>query len=176
MRATILTAGLIVLSACAAAAQPIPAPQAAATAGPQSSPEMVAAIEAADQALFAIVFDSCDVEALRPILADEFEFIHDKQGVAQSTPDEFVASIRSTCEGRARGSNIMASRELVRETHRIYAIADNAAIQTGEHRFFQLTPGQPPQLRETGRFFHHWILVDGAWRLRRVYSYDHRPA
>jgi len=45
-----------------------------------------------------------------------------------------------------------------------------------EHRFYGLAPGEPPHLRETGRFFIHWMLEDGGWKMSRAYSYDHRPA
>jgi hypothetical protein len=151
-------------------------PAAGVVAGPEASAALVSAIRARDAQLFALVFDTCDAEGLRPLLARDFEFVHDKGGTTARSADEFVDSIRQMCVRRATGEDVRASRVLVEDSLRVYAVQDNAAIEIGEHRFYGLADGQPPHLRETGRFFHHWVLEDGVWKLRRVYSYDHRPA
>lgn len=170
----------LALAALAAASSPAFAqqadPAAGVVAGPEASAALVSAIRARDAELFALVFDTCNAEGLRPLLASDFEFVHDKGGTTARSADEFVESIRQMCERRASGEDVRASRVLVDESLRVYAVQDNAAIEIGEHRFYGLAEGRPPHLRETGRFFHHWVLEDGAWRLRRVYSYDHRPA
>jgi hypothetical protein len=151
-------------------------PTAGVVAGPEASAELIRTIRARDAELFALVFDTCNAEGLRPLIAREFEFVHDKWGTTARTAEEFISSIRQMCERRASGEDVRASRELVEDSLRVYAVQDNAAIEIGEHRFYGLAEGRPPHLRETGRFFMHWVLEDGAWKLRRVYSYDHRPA
>jgi hypothetical protein len=176
MRRVLITFAVL----CAGATSPAGAqqadPAAGVVGGPRASEALVAAIRARDAELFALVFDTCDWEGLRSLLAREFEFVHDKEGTMAHSPDEFVADIREMCAGRASGQNVRASRTLVEASLQIYAVQDNAALEVGEHQFYGLAEGQTPQLRETGRFFHHWVLEDGAWKLRRVYSYDHRPA
>lgn len=181
MRTLIAAAGAALLAACAtASAETAPAPVHAAganvVAGPLASPELVAAITERDRQLFDIAFNTCNVDALRPLLADEFSFIHDKGGTTASDPDTFVADVREMCAGRLTGQNVMASRVLVPDSLRIYAVQDNAAIEIGTHLFYGLEPGHEPVLRESGQFFHYWRLVDGEWRLAQVFSYDHRPA
>lgn len=178
MKHALTTLALAALAACAtpSARAPQADPTARVVAGPQASAELVAAIRARDRELFALAFDTCDAEGSRPLLAREFEFVHDKWGVTARSPEEFIASIRQMCAGRATGQNVRASRELIEDSLRVYPVQNDGAIEIGEHRFYGLSENQPPQLRETGRFFHHWVLEDGAWKLRRVYSYDHRPA
>ncbi len=146
-------------------------------AGPTASPELVAELTALDRRLFALVFDHQDDEALRSLLADDFQFHHDKQGFNTfSSPETFVASIRQNFQGRATGENVRARREAVAGSETIYPIAKHGAIHTGMHRFYGIEAGKPDQLRETGRFFHVWRLEKGQWKLAQVFSYDHQPA
>jgi hypothetical protein len=144
-------------------------------AGPEASPELIAAITERDRQLFAAVFDACDADALAAMLADDFEFVHDKGGVIDSK-DVFVANVRQGCEAEARGENVQASRELVPGTLRIYAVSDDGAIEYAVHNFYGHEPGREPVLRETGQLFQFWRRIDGEWMLSRVFSYDHRPA
>lgn len=151
-------------------------PAAGVIAGPETSPELAAAIAARDAELFAAMFDACDADAVARMVSADFEFIHDKFGRIATSGSAFVENVRGGCAAQANGQNVRARREIVPGSVRIYAVQDNAAIEIGEHRFFGLAPGQPPHLRETGRFFIHWRLEDGVWRMSRAYSYDHRPA
>lgn len=145
--------------------------------GPTASPALAAELTALDRRLFELVFDRQDDAALRALLAEDFQFHHDKGGLRTFTsPEAFVASIRQDFERRATGENLRARREPVAGSEAIYALAQHGAIHTGEHRVIGLEAGQPDRLRETGRFFHVWRKVEGRWRLAQVYSYDHRPA
>lgn len=175
--------GTAVATACLVAAVAVarfgaepPEPVHKVVAGPTATPELTAAIEAEDRKLFDIVFSSCDLAALDAMLADDFEFLHDKWGRIAGSRAEFVDSIRGMCERRAAGTDVSARRELVAGTSEVLPLEKYGAIQQGSHRFYGLEPGKPDQLRETGRFFHTWRQVDGAWKLARVVSYDHRPA
>jgi hypothetical protein len=143
-------------------------------AGPRADPALTAAIEAQDDLLFAIVFETCNLEALDGLLADDLEFVHDKWGQTSDSRAKFVADIKGMCERRAAGTDVRARRERTRSE--VLPLANYGALHQGEHRFWGLEEGQPPVLRETGRFFHLWRQVDGRWRLARVTSYDHRPA
>lgn len=145
-------------------------------AGPVATPELRREILAADHALFAAVFDTCDLQALAGLIADDFEFFHDKHGQIASGPKEFLGQIRKGCELQAAGTNVKARRELVEESLEVYPMNELGAIEIGVHRFYGIELGKSDQLRETGKFFHLWKKVDGRWRLARVFSYDHRPA
>ncbi len=173
-RATLSVSALTaILSLPAVAAE---APKHPVRPGPVASPELVAEIAAADRALFASVFDTCDMAALAALVADDFEFFHDKHGKTASSGAEFVESIRKSCALKADGTNIAARRELVEGSFEVYAMADDGAIEVGTHRFYGLEPGKPDQLRETGQFFQLWKKDGGRWKLTRVFSYDHRAA
>lgn len=110
------------------------------------------------------------------MLADDFEFFHDKFGQIASSPRQFVESVRQGCEAQEKGTNVRARRELIQGSMAVYPMNNYGAIQTGSHRFFGLEPGKPDRLRESARFFHAWKQVDGKWKLARAFSFDHRPA
>ncbi len=171
-----ILASLLALTFGCRTAQPAPVAPAV-VSGPPASPALVAELTALDRRLFELVFDHQDDVALRAMLADDFQFHHDKSGLDTFTsPEAFVAAIRQNFERRATGENIRARREPIPGSEAVYALAQHGAIHAGEHRFYGLEAGKPDQLRETGRFFHVWRRVEGRWRLAQVYSYDHRPA
>lgn len=175
MKLVFVCAALAVLGACATAeAQQVADPRAGVIAGPETSPELAAAIQARDAELFAAMFDTCDIGAVTGMVAENFEFIHDKWG--RTNGAAFLSNMRNDCAARESGQNVRASREIVPGSVTIYAVQQNGAIEIGEHRFYGLAPDQPPHLRETGRFFIQWVQEDGVWKMSRAYSYDHRPA
>ena len=61
-------------------------------------------------------------------------------------------------------------RELVPGSLEVYPLPSYGAIQVGTHRF--LHPQEPGSIGQA-RFIHVWQKTDGAWKLRRVISYDH---
>jgi hypothetical protein len=166
---------LLVPFATALAASPDPAPPQAPihlTPGAVATPEMVKALEEKDRELFDAAF-GCKPDTLAPMVAGDFEFIHDKHGMTATSGAQFIASIRDMCEGQKTGRNFRARRELVPGTMTTHALNNFGAMQMGTHRFYALQPGQPDQLTETGRFIHVWKLDDGKWKLARVISYEH---
>ncbi|MBI3131129.1 MAG: nuclear transport factor 2 family protein [Acidobacteria bacterium] len=174
--APIVMANLLALSLGCRTAKPTPLAHPV-VSGPTASPALVAELKALDRRLFELVFDRRDDAALRALLADDFQFHHDKGGLGTFTsPEAFVASIRQDFERRATGDTLRARREPIAGSESVYALAQHGAIHTGEHRFYGLEAGRPDQLRETGRFFHVWRKAEGHWKLAQVYSYDHRPA
>jgi hypothetical protein len=142
------------------------------TPGAVTTPEMVKTLEEKDRALFDAVF-GCKPDLLVPMVADDFEFLHDKHGMTATSGAQFIASIRDMCEGQKTGRNFRARRELVPGTLTTHALNNYGAMQMGTHRFYALQPGKPDQLTETGRFIDVWKLENGAWKLARVISYDH---
>jgi len=54
-------------------------------AGPAQSQALFDEIAAADKALFDAVFNTCDVKAARELVADDFEFYHDKDGLNETS-------------------------------------------------------------------------------------------
>jgi hypothetical protein len=142
------------------------------TPGATTSPELVATLAERDRALFAAVF-GCDIDALRPMIADDFEFLHDKFGKVADSGAKFVVNVAAGCERQKAGTDFRARRELMHGTLQTYALNDYGAVQLGTHRFYALRAGKPGLLTETSRFVDVWKLENGAWKLSRVISYGH---
>lgn len=62
------------------------------TPGAVTTPQLVATLAERDRALFDAAF-GCDIAALRPMVADDFEFLHDKYGKAADSGAMFVANV-----------------------------------------------------------------------------------
>jgi hypothetical protein len=147
---------------------------AAQTAGPAPTQQLTDEIRAADAALFAAFFDRCDVEALKGMITDDFEMFHDKGGRVAASAQDFIKNIEGTCARQKTGEDYRARRELTPATLKVYPLNNYGAIETGEHRFYQLLPGKPEKLVEISLFTQVWKKDDGVWKLARVLSYDHR--
>lgn len=143
------------------------------TAGPSQTKQLTDEITAADLALFAAFFDRCDVEALKGMVTDDFEMFHDKGGRTASSAKEFITAIEGTCARQKTGEDYRARRELVPGTVKVYPLNNYGAVETGEHRFFQLLPGKPEKLVEISLFTQVWKKTDSGWKLARVVSYNH---
>lgn len=146
------------------------------TPGPVASQEVFDALLEKDGQLFDAVFTACDADALVALVTDDFEFFHDKGGQTANSGAEFVASIRAMCERRKTGEDFIARRELERDSLSVHLLGGYGAMQMGTHRFYAIVPGKPDRLTEVGKFIDVWQQVDGAWKLARVISYDHRLA
>lgn len=143
-------------------------------AGPAQSQEIYDEIAMMDQKLFAAVFDTCDTAALASMVEDDFEFYHDKDGLSSTSGAQFVKAIEGTCERQRTGEDYRARRELVAGSMKVYPLNNYGAIQVGEHRFYQLLPGEPEKLVEISLFTSVWKKEAAGWKLARVLSYDHR--
>lgn len=143
------------------------------TPGPAVTQAMIDGVVQADKALFAAVFDTCDVDALTGMVTDDMEFFHDKGGLTSTSGAAFVDAIRGKCARQKSGEDFMSRRELIEGSVRVYPINNYGAIEVGEHRFFAMVEGEPDRLTETAKFTQVWKNDEGIWRLARVLSYDH---
>jgi hypothetical protein len=144
------------------------------TAGPAPTQQLTDEIRAADLALFSAFFDRCDVKALESMVTEDFEMFHDKGGRVAASGAEFIKNITGTCERQKTGADYRARRELVASSLKVYPLNNYGAVETGEHRFYKLTPGKPEELVEISLFTQVWKKEGSMWKLARVVSYDHR--
>jgi hypothetical protein len=168
----------ISLPSAAAGGEPAqaPTPEIRLTPGAApASPELVVTLAEKDRQLFEAVFD-CKLELLASLVADDFEFIHDKWGQTADSGEAFMHGMRDNCKAQQTGQNFRARRELVEGSMSVYVLNSYGAMQMGEHRFIALQPGQPDRFTESGKFIDVWRQIDGEWKLARVISYDHRLA
>ena len=163
----------------AAAQSPSPAPSTPAApinlhpGAPPPAKELIDALARQDRVLFDAVF-GCKLDVLAGLLTDDFEFFHDKWGQTANSRQQFVDAIAQGCQRQSAGSDFKARRELVEGSMTVYVLNRYGAMQMGTHRFYALQAGQPDRLTETGRFIDLWKQDNGAWKLARVISYDHR--
>ena len=165
---------LLSFVSCASAADKVAAIRLTPGAAP-ASPELVALLAEKDRQLFDAVF-GCKLDLLATLVADDFEFIHDKWGQTADSGARFLEAMRENCKGQETGQNFRARRELVEGSMTVHVLNNFGAMQMGEHRFYALQPGLPDRLTEDGKFIDVWRQVDGEWKLARVISYDHRLA
>jgi hypothetical protein len=162
-------------------AEPVPAgakPHAAVNlrAGPAASQALFDEIAAADKTLFGAVFDTCDVKVLRGLVADDFEFYHDKDGLSEKSGAQFVDDVAKHCERIEKGVDFRARRELVKGSMAVYPLNNYGAVETGRHDFYAIEEGKADRLTESAQFLHLWKKDGDHWKLTRVVSYDHKLA
>lgn len=117
-----------------------------------------------DKALFDAAFVNCDAGKFRALFTDDAEFYHDRTGLA-------VGEAARTMKSCPRDNGV--TRTLVADSLEVYPMQGYGAIQIGRHVFAR--KGEPGA--EAAKFVHLWKRdPDGAWRLARVLSFDHRPA
>jgi len=143
------------------------------TPGASARPGLADEIRAADAAFFKAFFDTCDIDAVRRFVTDDFEMFHDKGGRVATSGAEFVKSAEDKCRRQAEGGDFLSTRRLVPESLQVFALNNYGAIAAGTHEFFAVKKGEPDRLTETGRFTIVWKEEDGAWKLARALSYDH---
>ncbi|HVJ63447.1 MAG TPA: nuclear transport factor 2 family protein [Tahibacter sp.] len=145
-------------------------------AGPNQTKELNDAVAQADAALFAAIFDRCDIDAAAAHLTDDVEFYHDKWGQTSHSKEQFVKDLRGMCERQKTGSDFKSKRVLDAASLQVFPLNKYGAIEIGYHRFYKVTPGQPDLETEAGRFTHLWKNDNGVWKLARILSYDHKLA
>lgn len=143
---------------------------------PRIAPGEAAQLAELDAALFAAAFEDCDAAAVRAIVADDFEFYHDRGGMVADNGDDFAAGIAENCTAIAAGEQMSARRELIAGTMEVQPLGSYGAVQTGRHNFYEVRGEDNEVLRETALFLHVWQRTDNGWRLARVVSYAHEPA
>ncbi len=71
-------------------------------------------------------------------------------------------------------------REAVAKTVNIYPLEKNGqlygSIISGEHVFYVNEKGKKERAEGQAKFTTLWLLDNGAWKMKRVLSYDHQPA
>ena len=146
------------------------------TPGPKARAGLYEEILAADAAVFKAFFDTCDIEALRGLVTDDFEMFHDKGGRSITSGAQFVQAAKDKCKRQADGVDFLSTRKLVPESMKVFPLNNYGAIEVGVHRFYAVKQGEPDRLTETSQFTHVWREENGQWRLARALSYDHQLA
>ena len=125
-----------------------------------------------DHRLFDLAYNGCDLEAMRDLVSEDLEFYHDVGGVMQGREAFMESFTANIC-----GPEYHVTRTLVEGTLVNHALHDNGRlygiVQSGEHLFSIVRPGEEPQLTGHASFTTLWRLEGWQWRMARVLSYDH---
>ena len=116
-----------------------------------------------DKELFDAAFVNCDAGRFRALFTDDAEFYHDRTGLA-------VGDAARTMKSCPRDNGV--TRTLIAGSLEVYPMQAYGAVQVGRHVFAK--KGEPGS--EVARFVHLWKQENGAWRLARVLSFDHKPS
>jgi len=140
-----------------------------------ASASLIKEINEVDSILFEALFEHCDIETVKSMIAEDVEFYHDKWGVTATSLEEFITSFTTGCALEANGSNNKARRALEKSSVEIFPINNYGAIQRGKHLFYQRIDGTY-QFTESGLFTHLWKKTSEGWKIARILSYDHKPS
>ncbi|WP_417497373.1 nuclear transport factor 2 family protein [Maricaulis sp.] len=143
-------------------------------AGPVAAPDLDARFAELDRQVFELGYNGCDLDLLAQLTSEGLEFYHDVGGVTLGRA-AFIDSIdNNICR-----DDFHVTRTLVPGSLVLHPLYDNGvlygAVQSGEHLFSIVRPGEAPELTGRAGFTTLWRLEGDDWRMSRVLSYDHQP-
>ena len=133
------------------------------TVKPPLDPELFKIIETQDAALFD-AYNKCDLDKFGSFIDENVEFYHDNGGVTLSRK-ALVDSVKQNICGQTQ-------RQLLPGSLEVFGIHHYGAVEIGVHRFTHPN-AKPPVPDGEGRFVHLWHYDNGAWKVTRVFSFDH---
>jgi len=149
---------LLALLAVPVAAQPQPEPK--------PKDELFRTIAALDGQVFD-AYNSCNLEKFGSFFTEELEFYHDNGGLTNRTRQSLVEAVQKNICGKVY-------RVLVPESLEVHPLHGYGAVETGVHRFYHPGRDATESVGEA-QIVMIWQEKDGAWKITRVISYDHRP-
>ena len=126
--------------------------------------ELYRAVAAFDSALFD-AYNRCELDTFRAFFDDDVEFYHDQGGLSRGS-ETVTEAVRQNICGKVR-------REIVPGTLQVHEMRGYGAFALGVHRFLQRREGRWTVVGEA-QFAHLMRSSNGAWRITREISYDHR--
>lgn len=128
--------------------------------------ELTRAVTLLDKQLFD-AYNTCDLDKLKSMVAEDLEFYHDKTGLAVGR-QVFLDAIKNNICGKVQ-------RELVAGSLKVYPLKGYGAVEMGSHRFMHPWKQDHGEVGEA-EFVQLWQYKDGTWKITRVISYDHHGA
>ena len=141
---------------------------------PKTDP-LYKAIMSKDSVLFSAAYNTCNIIQMEGLLTDSFEFYHDKGGFADKK--KFITDFKNgLCKSP---ETYQLKRALIEKSTEIYPMYKDgkiyAAIQNGDHEFYEKIEKQAEKLVGEAKFTHLWILENGEWKLKNSLSFNHHP-
>jgi len=133
----------------------------------KSQEELTKAVTALDKELFD-AYNTCNLDKLGTLVADDLEFYHDKTGLAVGK-QPFLDAIKNNICGKV-------TRQLVAGTLEVYPLHGYGAVEIGVHRFYHPASSPDKDVVGEAKFVTLWQYKDGAWKITRAISYVHEVA
>ncbi|MGH1518136.1 serine hydrolase [Chryseobacterium sp. JK1] len=128
-----------------------------------------------DSLFFSVAYNTCDIPKMESFLSEKFEFYHDKGGFAEK--NKFITDFKNgLCKSP---ETYQLKRVLIEKSTEVYPMYKEgkiyAAIQKGDHEFYEKIEKQAEKLVGEAKFTHLWILENGEWKLKNSLSFNHHP-
>ena len=137
--------------------------------------ELFLALKKQDSIFFERGFNLCDIKYLETAIHPDLMFYHDKSGIQNR--EKFL---ENTKKYLCADPNKKPIRKVEAQTLEVFALYDNnvlyGAIQSGVHDFYIREPNKEDVLTGKAKFTHLYLLLDGKWILREVFSFEHQAA
>lgn len=126
-----------------------------------------------DSIFFERGFNQCDFDFLNQAIHKDLMFYHDKSGI--QTRETFLENTRKYI---CSNINKKPIRKVEEKSLVVFPMYNNGvlygAIQHGNHNFFIREKNKVDVQTGAAKFTHLYLLENGNWILREVFSYDHK--
>ncbi|WP_137905241.1 serine hydrolase [Chryseobacterium sp. 2VB] len=128
-----------------------------------------------DSLFFSVGYNTCNIKLMENLLSEKFEFYHDKGGFEDR--EKFIIDFKNgLCKSP---ETYQIKRVLINKSTEIYPMYKDgkiyAAIQNGDHLFYEKIVNHAEKLVGEAKFTHLWILENGEWKLKNSLSFNHHP-
>jgi hypothetical protein len=143
----------------------------------QSTDKELTALILHKDSLFWHAYNTYDIPAMATFFSKDVEFYHDKGGITRGVSDLVNSFKKSLIDNADR---FRLRRVAIDSSVKIFPLRNSGiiygAICSGQQLFYVQEKGKPERADGITRFFHVWLLNNGAWKMARIISYDHQPA
>lgn len=128
-----------------------------------------------DSLFFSVGYNTCNIKLMENLLSEKFEFYHDKGGFENR--EKFIIDFKNgLCKSP---ETYQIRRVLVDKSTEVYPMYKDgkiyAAIQNGDHLFYEKMGSQVEKLVGEAKFTHLWMLENNEWKLKNSLSFNHHP-
>jgi len=109
--------------------------------------------------IFFETYNTCNLEKMKDMVADDLEFYHDRTGLETSKTAFMAATKKYICN--------KVQREIMKGSIEVYSINGYGAVEIGYHRFHNLAEGS---ISNASKFIILWKRNNGHWQMSRIIS------
>lgn len=125
-----------------------------------------------DSTFFERGFNQCDLDFIDQSIHKDLMFYHDKSGI-----QDRKVFMENTKKYLCSDPNKKPIRKVIAASLEVYPMYNNGvlygAIQNGIHDFYIREPNKEDVLTGSAKFTHLYLLEEGKWILKEVFSFDH---